>query len=137
MWAAARLPGRMEKFAFYPSVLFFLYWRFGSCRRSDWLGPGVKGFGFVTNGNREVYLAADLGASSGRLVAGGFDGSRIQLEDVHRFENGGVEVADHLYWDFLDLWMFGVCLVLLRERSGFSGFMDFRSGLFRVFVVRD
>ena len=58
----------------------------------------------MTNGNREVFLAADLGASSGRLVAGGFDGNRIRLEDVHRFENGGVEVADHLYWDFLDLW---------------------------------
>ena len=58
----------------------------------------------MTNGNREVFLAADLGASSGRLVAGSFDGNRIRLEDVHRFENGGVEVADHLYWDFLDLW---------------------------------
>ena len=58
----------------------------------------------MTNGNREVFLAADLGASSGRLVAGSFDGSRIELEEVHRFDNGGVEIADHLYWDFLGLW---------------------------------
>ena len=58
----------------------------------------------MTNGNREVFLAADLGASSGRLVAGEFDGSRIELEEVHRFDNGGVEVAGHLYWDFPGLW---------------------------------
>jgi rhamnulokinase len=58
----------------------------------------------VTNGNREVFLAADLGASSGRLVAGVFDGRQIQLEEIHRFENGGVEVADHLCWDFQGLW---------------------------------
>ncbi|MFP6650404.1 MAG: rhamnulokinase, partial [Pirellulaceae bacterium] len=58
----------------------------------------------MTNGNREVFLAADLGASSGRLVAGSFDGSRIELDEVHRFDNGGMEVDDHLYWDFLGLW---------------------------------
>ncbi|MCH7728155.1 MAG: hypothetical protein IH991_17005 [Planctomycetes bacterium] len=41
----------------------------------------------------QTYLAADLGASSGRLVAGLFDGQQLRLEEVYRFENGGV-VAD-------------------------------------------
>jgi rhamnulokinase len=52
----------------------------------------------------KVYLAADLGASSGRVVAGLFDGSRLQLEDVYRFENGGIIANDRMYWDLLTQW---------------------------------
>ncbi|MFV1964143.1 MAG: rhamnulokinase family protein [Pirellulaceae bacterium] len=52
----------------------------------------------------KVYLAADLGASSGRVVAGLFDGSRLELEDVYRFENGGMLANDRLYWDLLAQW---------------------------------
>jgi sugar (pentulose or hexulose) kinase len=49
------------------------------------------------------YLAFDLGASNGRCVFARFDGQKLQLEEVHRFENGPVKVLDHLYWDALDL----------------------------------
>ncbi len=52
----------------------------------------------------KVFLAVDIGASSGRVLAGLFDGSRLQLEEVHRFENGGVSANDHLYWDLLGQW---------------------------------
>ncbi len=50
------------------------------------------------------YLAADLGASSGRIVSGSFDGRKLQLEEVHRFDNGGVSVNDRLQWDLLAQW---------------------------------
>ncbi|MBC8536906.1 rhamnulokinase [Feifania hominis] len=46
------------------------------------------------------YLAFDLGASSGKLFLGGVDGGRLRLREVHRFENGPVALARHLYWDF-------------------------------------
>lgn len=52
----------------------------------------------------KVYLAVDLGASSGRVVAGLFDGARLRLEEVHRFENGPVHVGPRTYWDVLRLW---------------------------------
>ncbi|HTN74325.1 MAG TPA: rhamnulokinase family protein [Pirellulaceae bacterium] len=51
-----------------------------------------------------VYLAVDLGASSGRVVAGLFDGERLTLEDGYRFENGGVMANDRLQWDLLQQW---------------------------------
>ncbi len=52
----------------------------------------------------KVFLAVDIGASSGRLLAGLFDGSKITLEEVHRFENGAVHAAGRMYWDLLALW---------------------------------
>lgn len=51
-----------------------------------------------------IFLAVDLGAESGRVVAGHFDGERIALEEVHRFPNGPVDVLGHLHWDVLRLW---------------------------------
>ncbi len=50
------------------------------------------------------FLAVDLGASSGRLVAARWDGARFALEEVHRFPNGGVATGDGLYWDVLRIW---------------------------------
>ena len=50
------------------------------------------------------YLGVDLGAESGRVIAGLFDGKRIRLEEIHRFPNGPVPVADTLRWDVLRLW---------------------------------
>ncbi|MFO0867830.1 MAG: rhamnulokinase family protein [Pirellulales bacterium] len=51
-----------------------------------------------------TYLAVDLGASGGRVVAGRLASRRLTLEDGHRFDNGGVAVGDHLYWNLLGLW---------------------------------
>lgn len=54
--------------------------------------------------NEKIYLGVDLGASSGRVLAGKFDGGKLQLEEVHRFENGGLLLGDTLHWDVLQLW---------------------------------
>jgi len=51
-----------------------------------------------------VYLAADLGAESGRIIAGIWNGKTIQLEELHRFPNGPVMLADSLRWDVIRLW---------------------------------
>ena len=52
----------------------------------------------------QVYLAVDLGASSGRVVAGSFDQRRLQLTEVYRFENGPTRVGPRMYWDVLHQW---------------------------------
>lgn len=52
----------------------------------------------------KVYLAVDLGASSGRVVAGRFTGEALTLQEVHRFGNGPVTFAGSKQWDVLRLW---------------------------------
>lgn len=44
-------------------------------------------------------LAFDLGASNGRAILGRFDGDRITMEELHRFENNYVEMNGVFYWD--------------------------------------
>ncbi|MBU8567027.1 rhamnulokinase [Virgibacillus pantothenticus] len=48
-------------------------------------------------------LAVDLGASSGRVMQGLFDGKKVELSEVHRFNNNPISVEDNLYWDVLNL----------------------------------
>ena len=54
--------------------------------------------------NEQVYLGIDLGAESGRVMAGLWDGKHMRLEELHRFPNGAVEIAGSLRWDILRLW---------------------------------
>ena len=48
----------------------------------------------------ERVLAIDLGASSGRVMAGRIENGCILYEELHRFQNGGVRVNGTLFWDF-------------------------------------
>jgi rhamnulokinase len=50
------------------------------------------------------FVAADLGASSGRIMLGQWDGRVFTAKELHRFPNGGVRAADGLYWDILGIW---------------------------------
>ena len=51
----------------------------------------------------ENLLAVDLGAESGRLIAGAFDGNTLDIEVLHRFPNRPVRMLDRLHWDLPDL----------------------------------
>ncbi|APZ96106.1 rhamnulokinase [Fuerstiella marisgermanici] len=50
------------------------------------------------------YIAVDLGAESGRVMAGRFDGGKIALEQFHRFPNGPVNLGGTLRWNLVSLW---------------------------------
>ena len=50
------------------------------------------------------FLAADLGASNGRVLAAQWDGARFSLDVLHRFANGPVNTPGRQYWDVLRLW---------------------------------
>jgi rhamnulokinase len=53
--------------------------------------------------NPPLQIAFDLGAESGRAVAGRFDGSRVTLTETQRFPNRPVRLPSGLYWDALAL----------------------------------
>lgn len=44
-------------------------------------------------------IAFDLGASNGRAILGQFDGERITMKELHRFENNYIEMNGVYYWD--------------------------------------
>ena len=45
------------------------------------------------------FIAFDLGASNGRAILGRFDGEKITMHELHRFENNYVEMNGVFYWD--------------------------------------
>jgi sugar (pentulose or hexulose) kinase len=47
--------------------------------------------------------AVDLGATSGRVMAGRVGPDLLELQEVHRFPNGGVPVGPSLHWDVLGI----------------------------------
>jgi rhamnulokinase len=50
-----------------------------------------------------IYLAIDLGAESGRIMVGKYDGKRLKVEEIHRFSNNPVWLGEHLHWDVSEL----------------------------------
>ena len=52
---------------------------------------------------KQIYLGIDLGAESGRVIAGLWNGKSLRLEELYRFPNGPVPLAGTLRWDVLRL----------------------------------
>lgn len=51
-----------------------------------------------------TFAAADLGAQSGRVAVGRFDGEHLGVTEVHRFANVPVRTGQVLQWDVLRLY---------------------------------
>ncbi|MEV0598972.1 rhamnulokinase family protein [Streptomyces sp. NPDC050315] len=52
---------------------------------------------------RSAFAAADLGATSGRVILGRVGPHRLDLTELHRFANTPVRLPDGLHWDILAL----------------------------------
>ena len=52
----------------------------------------------------KLYVAADFGAGSGRVLAGRFDGSRLRFEETNRFDNAQTPLPGGLHWDMVALY---------------------------------
>lgn len=52
----------------------------------------------------KVYLAVDLGAGSGRVLAGEFDGTRIELKELNRFDNTPIQLPSGWHWNTSNLY---------------------------------
>ena len=67
-----------------------------------------------------LYCAVDLGAESGRVVEGRFDGSTLSLDVAHRFPNVPARTGGAMHWDILRLWN-DICDGLARVEGEVSG----------------
>lgn len=52
----------------------------------------------------ERYLAIDLGAGSGRVIAGELEDKKLRLTPIHSFPNEMVDVRGTLHWDILGIY---------------------------------
>ena len=50
------------------------------------------------------YLAIDLGAESGRAIAGTLRAGHLTVDELHRFPNTPVREGEALFWDTKQLW---------------------------------
>ena len=70
------------------------------------------------------FLALDLGAESGRVMAGNFDGGRLRISEAHRFASLPVRLPDGLHTDVLRIWSElkrGMALAVCSSRGCFAG----------------
>ena len=68
-------------------------------------------------------LAFDLGASNGRAILGRFDGDKLEMKELHRFENNYIEMNGVFYWDLPYLYN-QLKLGLLAFKNGGYGDLD-------------
>jgi rhamnulokinase/L-fuculokinase len=66
------------------------------------------------------YLSFDCGSSTGRVIAGSFDGRVVSLEPVYSFPNRPVSIGGSLHWNILS--MFDELKNALRKAMGGGGF---------------
>ncbi len=52
----------------------------------------------------KTFIAVDLGAGSGRVIAATTDFSKIELEELHRFDNPGTELPGGSFWNLIGLY---------------------------------
>ena len=67
-----------------------------------------------------VYLAIDIGASSGRHIAAWLEDGRILTREVYRFPNGAEMVNGHLCWDMAALEAHVVAGLKAAHEQGFT-----------------
>jgi rhamnulokinase len=54
--------------------------------------------------SEKVFIAIDLGAGSGRVIAGKTDLSKLELEEIHRFDNPGTDLPGGSFWNIVGLY---------------------------------
>lgn len=52
----------------------------------------------------KTFIAVDLGAGSGRVIAAKTDFSTLELEEVHRFDNPGTDLPGGSFWNIVGLY---------------------------------
>jgi rhamnulokinase len=71
---------------------------------------------------KRIYIACDLGAESGRVIAGTVSEGVLRIDEVHRFANKPVRIAGSLRWNVLHL--FDELKIGLKLAAAFAAKQD-------------
>lgn len=52
----------------------------------------------------KTFISVDLGAGSGRVIAAHADSHKIELEELHRFDNPGTDLPGGSFWNIIGLY---------------------------------
>jgi rhamnulokinase len=52
----------------------------------------------------KTFIAVDLGAGSGRVIAATTDFTKLELEEIHRFDNPGTDLPGGSFWNIIGLY---------------------------------
>lgn len=52
----------------------------------------------------KTFISVDLGAGSGRVIAAHADSHKIELEELHRFDNPGTDLPGGSFWNLIGLY---------------------------------
>jgi sugar (pentulose or hexulose) kinase len=64
--------------------------------------PAQPIYRFVTS--PKIFIAIDLGAGSGRVIAAKTNLVTLELEEIHRFDNPGTDLPSGSYWNMIGLY---------------------------------
>jgi rhamnulokinase len=53
---------------------------------------------------KKTFIAVDLGAGSGRVIAATTDLSKLELHEIHRFDNPGTDLPGGSFWNLIGLY---------------------------------
>jgi sugar (pentulose or hexulose) kinase len=53
---------------------------------------------------QKIFIAVDLGAGSGRVIAAKTDFTTLELEEIHRFDNPGTDLPGGSFWNIIGLY---------------------------------
>jgi sugar (pentulose or hexulose) kinase len=53
---------------------------------------------------KKTFIAVDLGAGSGRVIAATTDFKKLELEEIHRFDNPGTDLPGGSFWNIIGLY---------------------------------
>src|SRR5699024_11185076 len=65
-------------------------------------------------------LAVDIGASSGKMLAGYVENGKLNLKEIHRFENNMIKKDEHFCWDLQALYSGIVTGIHASRDRGFT-----------------
>ncbi len=66
----------------------------------------------------KIYIAIDLGAETGRGIIGEFDGKKVNIKEIYRFNTPHSTILNHRFWDVLSIFQEIKKILIIAKNEG-------------------